>query len=144
MKKLLLVLWENMVLKMFKYKGRASRKEYFICSVFAWLILSAWFICSNEFGQSPTIANYTKCMIVAMVWLFIQFVPLTALRVRRMHDIGKSGWNLLWPYAIIVGSFIAPDVMPASFVVFLWLYRPLIIFLGYIFLLMYMYDKTKE
>lgn len=30
-------------------------------------------------------------------------IPNIAVAVRRMHDVGKSGWNLLWSLIPILG-----------------------------------------
>ena len=30
-------------------------------------------------------------------------IPFLALFVRRMHDIGKSGWNILWGLIPVIG-----------------------------------------
>ena len=38
--------------------------------------------------------------IYGLVWL----LPGLAVAVRRLHDIGKSGWNLLWILLPIVGA----------------------------------------
>ena len=32
---------------------------------------------------------------------FLLLLPTTSLAVRRFHDIGKSGWNILWPFTIV-------------------------------------------
>ena len=38
--------------------------------------------------------------IYSLIWL----LPGLAVSVRRLHDIGKSGWNLLWILLPIVGA----------------------------------------
>jgi uncharacterized membrane protein YhaH (DUF805 family) len=34
------------------------------------------------------------------------FIPGLAVSVRRMHDIDKSGWQLLWAFVPLVGAII--------------------------------------
>ena len=115
-------IWRNLFVKTFNYRGRTSRKEYFICSIFWWLLFAV---------DMMLIFGIKDChaveFCVRMVCLYLQVIPFTALRVRRMHDIGKTGWALVWPYAIIVVS--------SSSLTFL--------LAGYLFLARYMYDKSK-
>ncbi|MGI6231913.1 MAG: DUF805 domain-containing protein [Prevotella sp.] len=33
-------------------------------------------------------------------------IPGVAVSFRRLHDIGKSGWNILWGLVPIVGPFL--------------------------------------
>ena len=51
---------------------------------------------SSLFFLLPDIPIY----IYSLIWL----LPGLAVAVRRLHDIGKSGWNLLWILLPIVGA----------------------------------------
>ncbi len=37
-------------------------------------------------------------IIVILIYAFATFIPFLAVRIRRMHDSGKSGWYILFPY----------------------------------------------
>jgi uncharacterized membrane protein YhaH (DUF805 family) len=77
------------------FEGRARRKEY-------WMFFLANFIISFALGFilgliSPTLG------LVANVYSLAVLVPSIAVAIRRMHDIGKSGWYILIPiYNIIL------------------------------------------
>ena len=43
---------------------------------------------------------------LATVYSLAVFVPYLAVAVRRLHDINKSGWNLLWSFLPIIGTIL--------------------------------------
>ncbi len=97
------------------FSGRARRSEYwgtvlfngliqaglrFIMSIVATILFSSIEIngeatFSPLFFLLPNIPIY----IYGLVW----FLPGLAVAVRRLHDIGKSGWNVLWGLLPIIG-----------------------------------------
>ena len=50
--------------------------------------------------------SYTIMLMASVVIGLGLFLPALAVTVRRLHDIGKSGWNLLWSLIPIVGVII--------------------------------------
>jgi uncharacterized membrane protein YhaH (DUF805 family) len=40
--------------------------------------------------------------VVEIFYSIIAFIPNITITVRRLHDVNKSGWNLLW-YITIIG-----------------------------------------
>jgi uncharacterized membrane protein YhaH (DUF805 family) len=69
------------------FSGRASRKEYwmfFLFNVFA----------SFVFGFIDGVA---KVQILSSLYSLAVFLPSLAVAIRRMHDVGKSGWFMLIP-----------------------------------------------
>ena len=97
------------------FSGRARRSEYWgtvlfngliqaglsiILSIVATILFSSIEIdgevtFSPLFFLLPDIPIY----IYGLVWL----LPGLAVAVRRLHDIGKSGWNVLWGLLPIIG-----------------------------------------
>ena len=76
-----------------KFKGRATRSEYWYFILFAIIVYFLTLLFSYEL------------YIVAVLGLII---PTSAAAVRRLHDGGRSGWNLLWsfiPFGSIVVLF---------------------------------------
>lgn len=76
-----------------KFKGRATRSEYWYFILFAIIVYFLTLLFSYEL------------YIVAVLGLII---PTLAAAVRRLHDGGRSGWNLLWsfiPFGSIVVLF---------------------------------------
>ncbi len=80
--------------KYVNFNGRARRSEYWWYALFL-VILSvvAALIDSPKPGESGTVGT-----IVSLATL----LPSIAVAVRRMHDVGKSGWFCLIPIYNIV------------------------------------------
>ena len=74
------------------FTGRARRSEYWFWALFAGIIggIAAAIEGSDGYGLST---------VVSLVFL----IPNLAVGVRRMHDVGKSGWYLLMSLIPIVG-----------------------------------------
>lgn len=68
------------------FKGRARRREYWL--MFLWNLI---------FNIIP---------FVNILWWLGTFIPNLALGVRRLHDIGKSGWCWLLGFIPLVGPII--------------------------------------
>ena len=80
------------------FQGRASRSEYwwfFLFSLLVGVILNilGYALISEEAGQ-----------VMGAVANLIFFIPTLAVTVRRLHDNGRSGWNILWGFTVI-GTF---------------------------------------
>lgn len=85
----------NYFLEAFKkyadFDGRASRKEFWFFVLFNMIICSAIQIIA---GRNSMLLQLYQLIII---------VPIIALTIRRMHDIGKQGWFILIPiYNIIL------------------------------------------
>ncbi len=80
--------WYLKVLKNYvTFRGRARRKEYWMFFLFKMIFAFVFgFVCG--FIGLPELANlYTLAILI----------PSISVGVRRMHDVGKSGWFLLIP-----------------------------------------------
>ena len=85
-----------------KFDGRASRSEFWYFTLF-YLILSIilgsidTFVINPMLGVDPTRVSQGGFlqMIVALGLL----IPSIAIAIRRLHDIGKSGW---WYFIILI------------------------------------------
>ena len=104
----------NAFKKAFDFSSRATRAEYwwwFLCN---FMVTMSFSILSVMFGGYDEILLVIPCGI----WGLIAFIIGLSLLVRRLHDIGKSAWHLLWfllPYAGAIVIFVmtllpsAPD-----------------------------------
>lgn len=45
-------------------------------------------------------------MLVYVVYAFAQILPDLGVQIRRLHDIGHSGWALCWAFLPLLGPFI--------------------------------------
>ncbi len=85
------------------FKGRARRSEYWWFVLFYSLVLIAAAILDNLFGITFEYAFYGSIYCIAALVLFL---PNLAVTVRRLHDINKSGWNILWGIIPLIGSIL--------------------------------------
>ena len=93
--------WYLKVLKQYAdFSGRARRKEYWMFALFNMIFAIVAMILDNvlgiamEVGYGPLYGLYALAMLI----------PGLAVGVRRLHDVGKSGWM----YLIVLIPFIGP------------------------------------
>ena len=82
------------------FSGRARRKEFWMFVLFNFIIsvvISIIFTGLALATESPALAA------IAYVYSLAVLIPGIAVSVRRLHDIGKSGWFLLIALIPIVG-----------------------------------------
>lgn len=81
------------------FSGRACRTEYWL-----WNLSSTIVSYALAAVDMAIFGSYTVSWL-AWTYCLIQLLPGVAVFVRRMHDIGRSGWNILW-YVIPVAMYI--------------------------------------
>ena len=95
--------------KMFDFKGRARRREYWvsymwniaIMVVLLAILYPSLFSCIDmndgtfEFNIVGGILGILS-LIALIVFSIVFEIGSIAISIRRCHDIGKSGWYLLW------------------------------------------------
>ena len=89
-----------------KFDGRATRSEYWYFALFTFLItfmlaLVDAFVINPMLGMTPEQA--AEGGILQMVISLALLIPSIAVAIRRLHDIGKSGWWLLLSLIPILG-----------------------------------------
>ncbi|WP_253787841.1 DUF805 domain-containing protein [Flavobacterium sp. HSC-32F16] len=72
------------------FNGRARRKEY-------WLFALANVLISFVLGFILGLIS-PKLALIGNLYSLAVLIPAIAAGVRRMHDVGKSGWFLLIPF----------------------------------------------
>lgn len=75
------------------FSGRARRKEYWMFFLFNIIIAMILGFIEGIADINPT-SDYS---ILANIYSLAILIPSIAVGVRRMHDVGKSGWFLLIP-----------------------------------------------
>jgi uncharacterized membrane protein YhaH (DUF805 family) len=82
------------------FSGRARRKEYWMFILFnmifallAMTLDNLLGIAMKEIGYGPLYGLYAIAM----------FIPGLAVLIRRLHDVGKSGWMLFILFIPLVG-----------------------------------------
>ena len=94
--------WYLKVLKQYAdFNGRARRKEYWMFVLFNIIFAIVAVILDNilgiaieGIGYGPLYGLYTLAVLI----------PGLAVAVRRLHDIGKSGWMILIALIPLVGG----------------------------------------
>jgi uncharacterized membrane protein YhaH (DUF805 family) len=83
------------------FSGRARRKEYWMFTLFS-IIFSI--VASLLDGALDTKVGPDGSLgLISMVYSLAVFIPSLAVGVRRLHDIGKSGWYLLIVFIPLAG-----------------------------------------
>ena len=83
------------------FSGRARRKEYWMFTLVYIIILIACTVLDNVLGTLFMMdAGPLGEISMGYGWIYticglIHFIPGLALAVRRLHDVGKSGWFYL-------------------------------------------------
>ncbi|WP_341019957.1 DUF805 domain-containing protein [Brevundimonas diminuta] len=74
---------------MLSFNGRLRRQHFWI----SWLILLGG-------GLVLNLIPFLNLLGIALLW------PHLAIGVKRLHDMGKSGWLIAIPYVVMVGGWI--------------------------------------
>ena len=83
------------------FSGRARRREYWTFALVNCLIAMLLLILGLAFGEDSPASN-----IMVTIFYLIMLVPNLSVSVRRLHDIGKSGWWLFIGLIPLIGSLI--------------------------------------
>ena len=95
-----------MVLKRYaQFSGRSRRKEYWMFTLINVIISLAIYAVSFATLSHSTMTSGIL-VVVFFIYSLLVLVPGLAVAVRRLHDIGKSGWMLLIGLIPIVGGII--------------------------------------
>lgn len=78
-----------------KFTGRASRSEYWWFALFNFIVYA---IIATIFN--PNGSTYS---IITGIYGLVVLLPSIGLSIRRMHDIGRSGWWILINLVPVVG-----------------------------------------
>lgn len=95
--------------RMFDYSGRSSRWEYwsFAIGFAVVLILAGAFVANYQnthLGLEPQLDDGSAA-VVTLLLIPLVVMPSLALKVRRYHDFGWSGWAVLWMFVPFINLF---------------------------------------
>lgn len=94
--------WYLKVLKQYAdFNGRARRKEYWMFVLFNLIFSVIAMILDNVFGIAMEGIGYGP---LYGIYLLAIILPSLAVAVRRLHDIGKSGWMILITLIPLIGG----------------------------------------
>lgn len=83
------------------FSGRARRKEYWIFSLINCIIIFFLYILQIVMIESTLWLIFP---IIFFLYAVAVFLPGLAVNIRRLHDIGKSGWWYLIYLIPIIGA----------------------------------------
>lgn len=83
------------------FSGRARRKEYWMFVLFNLLFGIALMVADNVLGIAVELLGYGP--LYGLYTLFV-LLPSLAVGVRRLHDVGKSGWMMLILFIPLIGA----------------------------------------
>ena len=94
--------WYLKVLKQYAdFNGRARRKEYWMFTIFNIIFGGIAMTLDSVFGIAIEGVGYGP---LYGVYVLVLFIPGLAVAVRRLHDIGKSGWMILIALIPVIGA----------------------------------------
>jgi uncharacterized membrane protein YhaH (DUF805 family) len=95
--------WYLEVLKKFAvFSGRARRKEYWFFCLINMIFVIIAMVLDNVLGIAIEGLGYGPiCLLLCLAGFF----PGLAVLVRRLHDVGKSGWFSFVSFIPIIGGF---------------------------------------
>jgi len=94
--------WYLKVLKQYAdFSGRARRKEYWMFFLFNMIFAIVAMILDNVLGIAIEGVGYGP---LYGLYALAVLIPGLAVSVRRLHDVGKSGWMLLIALIPLIGA----------------------------------------
>lgn len=94
--------WYLTVLRKYAdFSGRARRMEYWMFTLINFLIGVVLSFIDMALGSK--VGALEGYGIISLVYFLAVFIPGLAVTVRRLHDIGKSGWFFLIVFIPLIG-----------------------------------------
>jgi uncharacterized membrane protein YhaH (DUF805 family) len=84
------------IYRYFNFSGRARREEFWVFMIFNLFVIYLLSIILPYFDS-----EYLS--IAAYIFSLLVFTPTVTVFLRRLHDTGKSGWNILLIIVPIIG-----------------------------------------
>jgi uncharacterized membrane protein YhaH (DUF805 family) len=83
------------------FSGRARRKEYWMFLLFNIIFAIVALVLDNVLGLNFSEGSGGPFYII---YALVAFIPGLAVTVRRLHDVGKSGWMFFIVLIPLIGS----------------------------------------
>ncbi|WP_018998430.1 DUF805 domain-containing protein [Hirschia maritima] len=102
---------------LFSFEGRISRSGWWIRTVFILpllLALMSAMILSFAFAMEGREFSVGLNLVAIWVAIVMGVTMHVSTSVRRHHDLGNSGWNVLWVLFPVIGALI--DIIMSGFV----------------------------
>ncbi len=111
--------WKACFQKYADFNGRARRSEYWYFTLMNIIIMIPLYIIAIMFFVNGMVALGVVFIALYMIYALGTFVPSLASIVRRLHDIGKSGWMFCVSFIPLAGPIwllvlLATDSQPGD------------------------------
>ncbi len=83
------------------FNGRARRTEYWIYNIINSIIGGILFFLDYMLG---TTIDGLDLGVLYLIYALFVFISVLTVAVRRLHDVGKSGWMLLIALIPLIGA----------------------------------------
>ena len=88
------------------FSGRARRKEYwmfFLVNVLIAMVIGFFVGMARAIDQNSNTSLSTVFSCISSLYSLALFLPALGVSVRRLHDIGKSGWWFFIGFIPLIG-----------------------------------------
>ena len=88
------------------FSGRARRSEFWYFALFNMIFAILAMVLDRVLGTTFEIGYGVKSPYgyIYLLYVLVLFIPGLAVSVRRLHDVGKSGWMYLIVLIPIIGA----------------------------------------
>jgi uncharacterized membrane protein YhaH (DUF805 family) len=85
------------------FSGRSRRREYWLFALFNVIVIIGLMVVDGLIG---TLAADGSIGLLSGIYVLGVIIPSIAVGVRRLHDIGRSGWWLLINLIPVIGGLV--------------------------------------
>ena len=86
------------------FSGRARRKEYWMFVLVQTIVMIGLMILDSVLGLDFELQGISLGYgYLYLIGIIVHFIPSLAVVVRRLHDVGKSGWFYLLVLIPLIG-----------------------------------------
>jgi len=96
-----------------EFNGRSNRVEFWSFVLLIYIVAGAFAAAmysmslkDGQFNPDLFLPNYLRFSPFVSLFNLGILVPMLAVRVRRLHDIGRTGWWIIAPYVVSIIAYI--------------------------------------
>ena len=102
--------WKVLTTRYAQFSGRAGRREFWLFQLVHLIILAIlWTVDFLVFfgGSMDRLLDETFALMpLSSIYGLLVLIPVLGLGVRRLHDIGRTGWWLLIALIPLIGAIV--------------------------------------
>lgn len=95
--------WATNLKRAFDFSGRTGRASFWWTVLTNMIVIFALAIGAGLFAHS-FLGTLFKGLYA--IYVLVWFIPDVAMLIRRLHDIGRSGWWILLSFIPIIGTIV--------------------------------------